>query len=187
MSILFIRKIKKKLPTERTLWLVARTEFRKEQWAKQNIENQGYEPYLPQYQEIITKSGRVRITTKTRLMFPGYIFCKTDGPWSFLTGTRGVTQLLMQGQKPGSVPDDVIEALKRQEDQNGFIVLPEKVQTQARPAKGTRVRLRSGPFLSYIGIYDGQTSTDFERVLLNCFGRQTVLQVRLTDIEEAEG
>lgn len=168
------------------MWLVARTESRKEYWAKANIENQGYESYIPQYRERVTGSGKLRILTKTRLMFPGYIFCKTEGAWTFLTGTRGVTQLLMQGNKPGTVPDDVIEALKQQEDNDGFIVLPEHKKEQVRPVRGAKVRLRAGPFLSYIGIYDGQTSADFEKVLLNCFGRHTVLQVRLADIEETE-
>lgn len=167
------------------MWLVARTESRKERWAQENIANQGYEAYLPQYRERITSAGKVRVHAHPRLLFPGYIFCRTDGPFVFLTGTRGISQLLMSGSRPGIVPDDLIAALKLQEDEEGFISLPDGPDDVPRPRVGEAVRLRAGPFLSYIGIYDGRSSGDFERVLLECFGRRTVLKVRLEDIEKA--
>lgn len=167
------------------MWLVARTEHRKERWAYENIANQGYEAYLPQYRERVTPSGKTRLLTRSQLLFPGYIFCYTTGPWTFLSGTRGVTNVLMAGGRPGTVLDDVITALKLQEDEEGFIVLPDGPNAVERPKVGEQVRLRAGPFLSYIGIYDGRAAGDFERVLLNCFGRTTVLRVRLEDIEKA--
>lgn len=167
------------------MWLVARTAFRKERWALENIQNQGYDAYLPQYRERVTSTGKLRKLSHPRLLFPGYIFCQTEGTWTFLTGTRGVSHVLLSGSKPGTVPDDVITALMLQEDEDGFIALPDGPGEQVRPEIGEKVRLRAGPFLSYIGIYDGRTSGDFERVLLDCFGRKTILKVRLEDIEKA--
>lgn len=168
------------------MWLVARTDRQKELWAEANIQNQGYTAYLPRYRERMTPSGKVRKLPAAKLLFPGYIFCYTDGPWTFLTGTRGVTTVLMSGSKPGIVPDDVIAALKSQEDNDGYVMLPNKMQRSDQFERGSKVRLRAGPFLSYIGIYDGRTTADLERVLLNCFGRQTVVRVNLEDIEKAE-
>lgn len=167
------------------MWLVARTEHRKEGWVEDNIRNQGYDAYVPRYRERMTSTGKVRQLARAVLLFPGYIFCYTEGPWRFLSGTRGVRNILMSGDRPGRVPDDFIQALKAQEDEDGFVALPDGPNAVERPKVGELVRLRAGPFLSYIGIYDGRAAGELERVLLECLGRTTVLRVRLTDIEKA--
>lgn len=155
------------------MWLVAQTEPKKEQFVGDNIERQGYEYYLPKFRE----------GSKTRLLFPRYVFCRVEGSWRFLTGTFGVISIIAFGERPGVISDGVIAALRAREDEFGFVILPDKTLEAPPLIKGQRILLRSGPFMGYIGLYDGQTSRDRERVLLELLGRKLVVRVNRDDIE----
>ena len=157
------------------MWLVAKTDVKKENWAATNIEQQGYEYYLPKFKSVLRR--------RTEILFPGYIFCKTASSWRFLTGTRGVSYVLSFGDKPGTISDDFIQALKQRENAEGFVVLPQEDE-RSRFVQGQSVRLRSGPFSGYIGLYDGQLASQRERVLLELMGRTVAVQVSGDDLEE---
>lgn len=154
------------------MWIVAKVEPKKEKFVAENIERQKHEYYLPRFRE----SG------KTKLLFPGYIFCRVEGSWRFLSGTFGVIYVISFGERPGVVPDDVIEGMKSQEGPDGFVILPKRDELP-RLEKGQSVVLLKGAFLGYIGIYDGQTARDRERVLLDLMGRKVVVRVNRQDIE----
>ncbi len=154
------------------MWIVAQTEPKKEDFVAESIVRQKHEYYLPRFLE----------DEKPKLLFPRYVFCRVEGSWSFLTGTFGVTSVISFGTTPGIVPDDVIIALKAREGPDGYVVLPAKDEAPAL-VKGQRILLRSGPYLGYIGLYDGQTARDRARVLLELLGRRTVVRVNRGDIE----
>lgn len=154
------------------MWLVAKTEPKKERWVAENIARQGYSYYLPQY-----KDGK-----HVKFLFPSYIFCHTNGPWTFLSGTYGVLYVLTFGNKPGIVQDEVIQAIKDQEDEFGYVTIPEDIPPPLQ--RGQRVLLRSGPFSGYIGIYEGQSSRDRERILLDLLGGKKVVHVKRDQIED---
>lgn len=154
------------------MWIVAKIETKKADFVAESIARQGHEYYLPKYLE----------GSKTKFLFPGYIFCRVETSWRFLTGTFGVISVISFGERPGIVADAVIEAIRVQEGADGLVVLPENPNVP-RLKKGQRIRLRNGPFLGYIGLYDGQTARDRERVLLELMGRRIVVRVNRDDIE----
>lgn len=154
------------------MWIVVTTEPKKEQFVGDNIARQKHEYYLPRFVE----------DGKPKLLFPRYIFCRVEGSWRFLTGTFGVISVISFGERPGIISDDVVEAIRSQEGPDGYVVLPQNPNTPSLK-RGQRIRLRNGPYLGYIGLYDGQTSKDRERVLLELLGRKIVVRVNRDDIE----
>lgn len=161
-------------------WVVCRTEPRRELWASENVKRQGYTYYLPYYNRV--DKG----VTEKALLFPGYLFVqiKKDKQWSPLTNTYGMLDIVKHGREPAWLEDKVVQALQSQE-RGGVVVLPEQLD-MSRFTKGQKVKLRSGPFLGYIGIYEGSTRTDRERVLLNLLGRETLIEVDTRQIEDVD-
>lgn len=159
------------------MWIVAKTEPKKEKFVADNIERQGHEFYLPRIKRRISVK-HIRLEP----LFPSYIFCNIEESWRFLSGTFGVLYILMFGGKPGRIEDEFIENLRAQEDEHGFVQLPE-MEDDPPFDIGQPLRLRSGPFLGYIGLYDGQSARDRERVLLEIMGRTVPVYAKREDLE----
>lgn len=153
-------------------WYVVRTARNREAWAAENILRQFAEPYTPRYAEK-TKISNSRYELRPKLLFPTYIFVRTvDGHWRFLLGTYGVTSVMLVGNVPAVVQPQEIAKLKAGEDAEGLIVLP-KAFAPERFKVGSSVRVVSGPYSGYTGIYDGCSVKDRERILLDYLGRKT--------------
>lgn len=155
-------------------WFVVRTHHQRESWAVENLLRQGATVYLPRIAER-ARIGRNRTHIyRPKYLFPGYVFVKTDGQWRFLLGTYGIAAVIMQSPiSPGLVPDPVIDDIRAREDQDGLVILPDRVSSKERFRKGEQVRVASGVYSGYIGIYDGTGPQDRERVLLDFLGRKT--------------
>lgn len=161
-------------------WVVCRTETRREVWALQNAEQQGYECYLPKIEEL--HKGMKRIVP----LFPGYLFVRMKhGRWASLTGTYGVIDLVYAGQSVAMLDNHFIEALKTITTDNGYIPLPAQTENE-RFQPGSEVRLRSGPFMGYIGIYEGQKSSERAQVLLSILGGDTPVEIDPAQLEPAD-
>lgn len=156
-------------------WVVARTQPRRERWAAENITRQGACPYMPRYSELApspTISGR--LIRKELPLFPSYIFVKLmDGRWRFLLGTFGLMGLIMGTDGPTRVPEHVIAELRKREGPDGMIRLPPAPVKRSRFTAGKAIRVIRGPFQGRVGIYQGSTAAERERVLLNVLGRLT--------------
>lgn len=150
-------------------WFVAKTKAQRERWAAENIARQGFEPYTPMTMTEEVVRGQKR--QKLQPLFPSYLFVRTDGRWRCITGTFGVASIVMQGQSPAIMPDSAIEQLRARENASGVIVLPKP--NASRFAQGDAVRISSGPFVGFNGIWDGIGAADRVRVLLQLLGRQT--------------
>lgn len=163
-------------------WMVCVTEPRRESWAAENVERQGYEYYLPQILEKRVASGK--LIEQTHPLFPGYLFVKrmTGGRWASLTGTRGVIQVITTGLNPSFLPNRLIDEL-RQKEKDGLVILPPPPDS-AEFQPGQPVRLRDGPMLGYIGIYDGQARADRVNVLLKFLSGEIRVEVKATQLEK---
>ena len=157
------------------VWFVVRAQPRREFYAAENIAKQGCEPYVPCVDN--GKGGK-------HPLFPGYIFAKTAGQWRFLTGTYGVSYVVMSGGKAAQVPPAVIASLRASEDKNGLIPIPEE-QPEPQFNPGDKIEITEGPFVAYVGIYKGQSAEDRERVLINMLGRATMVELKPEQIRKA--
>lgn len=165
-------------------WFVARTQSNRERWAAENVLRQGYVPYLPMLLETgHTKQGGRRVkVARSRPLFPSYLFVQTEGQWRFLTGTFGISNVVMvTNDRPAMVTDREINRIKGTEV-DGMVCLP-KDPDQFVPEQP--VRLTAGAFSGHKGLFQGYSDAERVRVLLDFLGRKISLLVPETQLEAA--
>jgi transcriptional antiterminator RfaH len=136
----------------------------------------GNESYFPRTR---TRRGGA---TKIEPLFPGYIFVRIiDDRWYDVRWSVGVVRVLMAGDGPARLADKVVDELRRNES-GGFVRLPPP-PVEYRP--GQPVRIMTGSFRGLVGLYEGQTAQDRERVLLDLLGRMVPVTLERTDRIEA--
>lgn len=160
-------------------WVVAQTKPQQERWAAENVARQGFSWYLPQAR--IKK--KPRRPARQICLFPRYLFVWTSGPWRSLLGTYGVTGLIMSGEHPSVLPEKAIEELKRREDGEGFIVLPNSAS--GRFKEGDAVRVNGGFMSGYTGICAQDSAADRVRILIDFLGRKTPMLIADEFVERA--
>jgi len=160
-------------------WYVIQAKPKSEQLAKENLERQEYETYLPLILGRSKKRGR---TIKSiQPMFPRYMFIhlsdKSDD-WRPIRSTFGVSTLVRFGMTPAKIPDKLIQELKQREDANGFQIVPiKKINTN------DKVRIAEGLFEGYEGIYESNSSKERVIVLLKIAENTTKIQIELDKLE----
>ena len=150
-------------------WIVARTKSRREKWAAENVQRQGCDFYLPLYEISPPRNAKVR-ETRSAVLFPSYLFVKIEHQWKFLLSTFGIAAVIMSGDRPTPVPQAEIDKLIKRHDKNGLIDLPRKFKPDQE------VRILNGPFKDKVGLYQGQSDSERNKVLLEFLGgRRTFL------------
>jgi transcriptional antiterminator RfaH len=158
-------------PNEESRWICVRALPKKEFLAVQNLKIQSYRPFLP----IVSKTIRhARKTTTVKApLFPGYLFVRMNlsvEQWRPITGTLGVSQLIMQDGRPKPVPRGVVESLLQAMDEHGCTDFRQKVSV------GDEVRLLSGPFFNFVGRLERMGPRGRVAVLLDVLGGQRLVQ-----------
>ena len=145
-------------------WFAVYTKPMKEEYARWNLINMGYETFLPIC--LKTKKG-----SKMALpLFPRYLFVnfdlEKDPRWS-IRNCRGVIRLVSFRPDgfPSSVPERFINDIKLRLDKDGYV----RLETLASRLKaGDRVEIGDGPFLGYQGLFlESLNGRDRILILLN--------------------
>jgi transcriptional antiterminator RfaH len=160
-------------------WYLIHSKPKSEQLAKNNLERQGYETYLPLVQGKTKRRGK---TTKLiQAMFPRYLFIRLDeqtDDWGPIASTIGVSKLVRFGQTPGRIPDSLIFELRNHENEKGL---------QSEPViefkEGDRVRITDGPFEGYEGLFEAHSSKDRVLILLKIIEKNISIKVKSDIIE----
>jgi transcriptional antiterminator RfaH len=150
-------------------WYVVQTHVNAELKAATNLERQGFGIYLPRYRK--RRSHARKIDTVVRPLFPRYLFVAIDlatQRWRAIQSTLGVSSLVCWSDKPASVEDGVINALKAREDECGFI----KLVPRSAFAPGDKVRIVEGAFIDSLALVEGVNDHARVAVLLDLLGRK---------------
>ena len=164
---------------QQTHWYLVYTKARQEEVARQNLERQGYETYLPRIRQRRRRRGKA--VSVIEAMFPRYLFIKlTSGidNWGPIRSTLGVSNLVRFSHTAARVPDILITTLHQQEDSNGIQKLPD-----IKLEKGDRVQIIDGPLAGYEAIFAARSSKERVVVLLDIVGKHTRANVALSDLE----
>lgn len=162
----------------RSDWHVVHTHAHAEAKAAAHLMRQGYEIYLPRY--LKRRRHARRIDTVAVPLFPRYCFVSIDRMvqrWRAICSTIGVAHLVCNGEEPAAVPAPVIDAIRRREDESGFVHL----DPPPRFAAGDTVRVVGGAFADCLGLFQGMTDRERVTVLIDLLGRK----VRVTLNAEA--
>ncbi len=163
-------------------WFVVRTHPNGEFKALAHILRQGFDGYLPRY---IKRRRHARKTEDVQKpLFRGYVFvgrAPARARWRALNSTVGVSELICHSGQPAPVPDDVIDDIRRHEDESGYVILGEHAGLQ----KGDRVRITDGSLSDQIGIFDAPSDQQRVFLLLDLLGRQVRVKLPMTALAPA--
>jgi transcriptional antiterminator RfaH len=155
-------------------WYVAYTHVNREVESSKQLEQQGFEAYLPRYlknRRHARKSDQV-----SRPLFPRYLFIKMDldhALWRAINSTRGIINLISNGDGPTFVMEDIVEGIKSYENESGLIS-PE-IADFFKP--GDPVQVTAGAMIDQIGLFRCRTDNDRVIVLFNLMGREMNLSL----------
>ncbi len=129
-------------------WHVIHTKVREEFRALENLQNQGYEVFLPTCQVQKRLQGKIKLATEP--LFSRYLFIRlsdVNSNWSPIRSTRGVSQLLRFGQsaEPVVIPDPIVQCLKQR-------CTKEEPLHQIFQA-GELLQITKGPFKGLLGFF----------------------------------
>jgi len=135
-------------------WILLQTKLRKEDFLYYQIRAREIECFYPKI-KVIPINPRAR---KLRPYFPGYLFVNIDPESANAAELRwlpGASGWVYFGEAPASVPDSMIEGIRRHVDalNNG-----EGVSTVKRMAPGQEVEIMGGPFAGYEAVFDAHLS-----------------------------
>jgi len=153
-------------------WYAVHTQPNCEFRSKNQLDNQGFEVFLPKRLKTVRHARK--LTNVTAAFFPRYLFIRLDltqHRWRSVNGTFGVSSLVMQGEMPRPVPYGVIEAMIASVDATGLLCLEQNLTI------GAQVRLAAGPFAEKLGILDRLDDSGRVRVLLEIMGGAVPVQL----------
>ncbi|MEO8113424.1 MAG: transcription termination/antitermination NusG family protein [Phenylobacterium sp.] len=161
-------------------WYVVKTLTRREIYAAQQLENQGFATFLPKQVKTVRHAHKVQ--TGFAAFFPGYLFVQFDverDRWRSVNGTFGVSHLVMQGERPIPAPVGVIEDLIAATDDRGVLTDGPWLEV------GQRVRITQGPFADQLATVERLNNAEGVRVLLEIMGGQVPIDARREDLISA--
>jgi transcriptional antiterminator RfaH len=145
-------------------WACAQIDRRHEAWSLHCLAR-GHVVYQP----------RIKLRrTESEPLFANYVFVAVEFQWHVIRWTPGVLKLLMRGDEPARVPDQIIDDLRSRE-RNGLVVLPKPSRLNnnngAKFQIGDQVRIGRGQLSGFVGSIIGLKPHERIEVLLQLLGR----------------
>ena len=169
------------LPEEKNgnIWYLAYTKPRQEEIARVNLDQQGFESYLPLYKKFKkTEQGPVSIFEP---MFPRYIFFrpgKVGQSISSVRSTKGITTVVRFGFEPAVIDDELLRRIRLLEEDRNHATLQDI--SQLKP--GQTVRLQHTALQGVEGLVQSVSSKRVA-VLLEILGRPAVVELEHHQVE----
>ncbi len=163
-------------------WYAVYTQPRNEERAQQHLANQGFDVFLPRY--LKRRSHARRVTEVAAPLFPRYLFVSfnaNEQRWRAIRSTRGVIDLVSNGNTPVPVPETVIAEMESRRDADGFVVIVRHLDLK----RGMKIRIDSGPFAAHEAIFEAQRDEDRVVALLTLMGREVLVQIPIRDVMPA--
>mgnify|MGYP001192053011 FL=1 len=161
-------------------WFLIYTKPHQEERAKENLENQGNEVFLPMIASEKTKQTH---SFSLKPMFPRYLFTKfivENNNWTHIKSTRGVSDIVVFGKNLTKVPNSVIDYLKSKVDDNDVL----KLQTTRKTfQKGDELIIRQGVFHGKDATFLSMSGKERVRVLLSLMNRITIADISEQNLE----
>ena len=163
-------------------WYLLASKPREEVRAHTNLEQQGYQTYLPMVKREHRRRGKSNINTEP--LFPRYLFIQLDREhdnWAPIRSTFGVSGLVGFGTRRTNyipIPDLIISLLQSHENSQGLHQL-EKAEWFS---KGETVRITSGPFAEIEGVFVMEDGLHRSMVLIEMLGKQQHITVESSQL-----
>ena len=155
-------------------WYAVYTKPRQEHIARENLERQSFEAYLPLMRA--SRKRRDKWVETIEPMFSRYLFIRlalgTTNVAS-IRSTRGVTGLVQSGNTLVQVPENLISTMLQTADSDTGVHTPEPHLLQ----EGDAVVLTDGPLANLRGIFKAADGNARAIILLKLLGAETEVAV----------
>ncbi len=163
-------------------WFAVRTKPRREDYARENFERQGYEVYLPK--TLVRRRHARRDSWEEHAFFPNYLFLhlgSNERRWSSIASTYGAIGAVRFGDNYPLVPEEVISYLMECEDEYGRILSESRPGSPFRPEQ--RVRIVDGSMKGLEGNFIAMNGKERVQVMLDLLNRRVNVQMHLAHVE----
>ena len=149
-------------------WYLLRTKPREEWRAKQHLENQDFETYLP----VLTRKN-----SREEPLFPGYIFLARPAdevPLHTISSTRGVLNFVRFGIEIATAPAALIEEIQS---------IEQLYRDVPKFKPGQQVECKAGPFAGLQAIFESDNGQDRCVILLKILNAERKIIVSQSDLK----
>ncbi|MDB2332729.1 transcriptional activator RfaH [Amylibacter sp.] len=153
-------------------WFILQFKPNSHKQAVRNLNQQGFETFLPL--DDTASSKKSRFASDTKPLFPGYMFIRIDienTSWNKINNTYGVSRLITFNSVLKSVPPDFIINLMERCDESGKLIHTKKFK------KSDQVKIINGPFINFAAIVEKLDTEQRISALINLMGRKTKIQI----------
>ena len=159
-------------------WFILQFKANSHHQAAKNLNQQGFEIFLPLNNNTSRKASRFINTL--RPLFPGYMFIKfdkTEDKWHKIKNTYGVSRLITFNSSLKSIPTTFIDSLMKRYDPSGKLIPIIEMK------KGDKVEILEGPFANFIATVEKYESEQRIWILMDLMGRKAKLQTPLNALQ----
>ena len=162
-------------------WFILQFKPNSHHQAIKNLNQQGFETFLPLHDITLRKASR--FTTTSQPLFPGYMFItfdRTGSKWHKINSTYGVSRLVTFNSILKPIPTTFINSLMMRYDLSGKLLPVKKLE------KGDQVKVLKGPFSNFIATVETYESDQRIWILLDLMGRKTKIQTPSDTLQSPE-
>ena len=157
-------------------WYAVHCHPRAEAKAAAHLRRQGFGAYYPQF--LRRRSHARKVDWVPAPLFPRYIFVQVDIEtvrWRAIHSTVGVASLVCSGDRPQTVPDEIVTELQACENEKGYVEL----YNRQRMTVGDNVRILYGSFADQIGRLESLDDQGRVTLLLQFMGQSVRMKASL--------
>ena len=152
-------------------WFILQFKPNSQHQATRNLNQQGFETFLPLHDTTTRKLTQFINTSKP--LFPGYMFIRfdrTEPEWRKINNTYGVSRLITFNSILKSIPTIFVDHLMKRYDLSGKLIPIKKLK------KGDQVTVLTGPFANFIATVEIYEADQRIWILMDLMGRNTRIQ-----------
>jgi transcriptional antiterminator RfaH len=160
-----------------TRWYAVYSRPHAEKRAAAHLARQGFRAFLPLYVKTVRHARQFR--TARAPFFSRYLFVELAlgrDRWRSVTGTFGVSHMIMEGEAPKPVPLGVVESILANADEHGIL------KTEATLEPGQPVRIGNGPFAGMLATLVALDDDQRVALLLDILGTKTKVAFASADV-----
>ena len=154
-------------------WFILQFKPNSHHQASKNLNQQGFETFLPLHDTTSRKLSRFINSSKP--LFPGYMFIrfdKAESEWHKINSTYGVSRLITFNSHLKSIPTKFVDSLLKRYDLSGKLLPIKKLK------EGDQVAILMGPFANFIATVEKYEADQRIWVLIDLMGRKSRIQTQ---------
>ena len=162
-------------------WFILQFKPNSHHQALKNLNQQGFETFLPLHDTTSRKASR--FVTTSQPLFPGYMFIafdRAETKWHKINNTYGVSRLVTFNSILKPIPATFVNDLMKRYDLSGKLLPIKKLK------KGDQVKVLKGPFSNFIATVETYETDQRIWVLMDLMGRKTKIQTPSDTLQSSD-